>query len=131
MILTSGCFDGLHAGHIRFFDAAAALGLNGCRWVAVAVAPDDYIRRMKGREPYWSQEERGDALAGLKRVNLVIHQTGDTPVDAIRHFRPRLFVKGEDWRGRLPTDIVDACMDVGTEIVFVDTPGKHTSEARG
>ena len=130
MILASGCFDGLHSGHVDYLSAAKAL-CRGDELLAVAVAPDVYIRTAKAREPYWSQDQRADTVRALQDVDAVIAH--DTPSVAlvIRELRPRLFVKGPDWEGRLPEDVQLACQDVGTSIAFLETPGTHVSEVRG
>lgn len=130
MVLCSGAFDGLHAGHVAYLDAARRL----CRDnedLCVAVAPDDYIRGEKGRAPYWEQADRAKALRALRIVSAVFVQTQCTPAALIRSDRPRLFVKGADWAGTLPQDVIDACRAVDCQIVYVHTPGRHVSEARG
>lgn len=128
MVLASGAFDGIHAGHVRYLEAAARLSKDGD--VVVAVAPDAYIRRHKQREPYWTQENRLVAVAALATVTSTIEQREDTPAEEIRMLRPSAFVKGIDWARALPPDVVAACREVGCLIVYVDTEGTHTSEAR-
>ena len=128
MVLASGAFDGIHAGHVRYLEAAARLSKDGD--VVVAVAPDAYIRRHKQREPYWTQENRLVAVAALATVTSTIEQREDTPAEEIRMLRPSAFVKGIDWERALPPDVVAACREVGCLIVYVDTEGTHTSEAR-
>ena len=130
MILTSGCFDGLHAGHVRYLEAAKAL-CSDDEVLVCAVAPDEYIRQAKHREPFWPQSDRVRAIEGLIAVDAAIEQTALTPAGLIRQHRPRLFVKGPDWDGRLPADVQVACKEVGTSIAYVDTPGLHVSEAIG
>jgi D-beta-D-heptose 7-phosphate kinase/D-beta-D-heptose 1-phosphate adenosyltransferase len=134
MILCSGCFDGLHSGHVTFLRLAQSF----CRFEAhnnrdeafyVAVAPDDYIRTHKGREPYWTQAQRRDTVAEIRGVTQAITQQELTPADCIRLYTPRVFVKGSDWAGRLPVEVVEACRAVGAMIVYLDVPGTHTSEA--
>jgi len=128
VVLASGAFDGIHAGHVRYLEAAARLSKDGD--VVVAVAPDAYIRRHKQREPYWTQENRLVAVAALATVTSTIEQREDTPAEEIRMLRPSAFVKGIDWARALPPDVVAACREVGCLIVYVDTEGTHTSEAR-
>jgi len=130
LILCSGAFDGLHAGHVRYLLAAASFK-NPDEALHVSVAPDAYIRREKNREPYWTQEERCLAVSGIAGVDEAWPDQNMTPADYIRKIQPRAFVKGSDWFGKLPQDVIDACALAGTLIVYVDTPGRHTSEARG
>lgn len=130
MVLCSGAFDGLHAGHVAYLEAAAhATGI----WqrVRVAVAPDTYIWSEKEREPYWSQLERARAIEALHCVESAICHPEPSVAQVIRIFRPKFFVKGDDWQGRLPADVEEACGEVDCQIVYVHTPGRHVSEARG
>lgn len=128
MVLCSGAFDGIHAGHVAYLNAAHKL--TGYGSVHVAVAPDSYIRDTKQREPYWPQQQRVDAVQGLRAVDAVVIQADATPASAIRALRPAAFIKGVDWARSLPADVVAACEEVGCLIVYVDTEGTHTSEAR-
>ena len=127
MILCSGAFDGLHAGHVRYLEEAKMLCQAG-EPLHCAVAPDAYIQHSKGRAPGWSQADRAATVSALRVVDGVWPQHQPTPSGLILILKPRLFVKGEDWRDRVPSIVIDACADVGCEIRFVDTPGRHVSE---
>lgn len=126
MILCSGCFDGLHAGQVRYLQKARALDVT--LPLLVAVASDAYIQQMKGRMPHWSLADRMQTVAALKGVDDVIVHGWPSVADMIREHRPRWFVKGAEWRYRLPPDVRLACEAVQAEIVFTETPGRHTSE---
>ena len=130
MVLCSGCFDGLHAGHVRYLQAASRLCRDG-ESLVVAVAPDLYIRRYKQREPRWSCADRMETVLALGMVDRVVVHGDDGAAGVIRAERPRLFVKGSDWRDRyrLFPEILYACHAVDADIFTVDTPGVHTSEA--
>lgn len=128
MVLGSGCFDGIHSGHARYLTALKRLAAPG-ETVSVAVAPDAYIDTVKKRRPKWPQKERWRALLECGVQPLV--QESHSVAEVIRQQQPRLFVKGLDWVGRLPEDVVSACQDVKALIVYVDCPGTHTSEALG
>lgn len=133
MILTSGAFDGLHAGHVAYLRAAARLSDDGQRdeLLLVAVAPDAYIRQAKGREPFWTQRDRAATVEALHCVSGVLYQQDLSPADLIRTLRPRLFVKGADWHVMgLPIEVTVACAECGTVIVFTETSGRHVREAR-
>ena len=125
MILASGCFDGLHAGHVRYLQAAAEMG----QPLIVAVAPDAYIVQAKHRKPYWTQVDRALTVKALAMVDSVYVQTTFTAAEAIRELKPAVFVKGMDWMGKLPPDVVVACSQVGARVVFTATECRHTSEA--
>lgn len=127
MVLASGCFDGIHSGHVEYLHAVASLA-QPHESVAVAVAPDAYIDAHKHRRPHWLAQERARAVQGVKGVEWV--RVADA-VEVIRQERPRIFAKGIDWAGKLPEDVATACREVGCLVVFVDCPGTHTSEAIG
>lgn len=128
MVLCSGAFDGIHAGHVAYLNAAKMIA--GEDNVLVAVAPDSYVRDAKQREPHWDQRQRLDAIQALRAVSIAFLQCHATPAEDIRRLRPDVFVKGIDWARALPHDVVAACREVGCLIVYVDTEGTHTSEAR-
>ncbi len=129
MILTSGAFDGLHAGHVQYLEAAKAL-CEGDELLVCAIAPDEYIVQTKGRQPYWHQADRLRTVTALGCIDAAIPQVRQSVAELIDQHRPRLFIKGPDWEGRLPEDIQRACERVGTAIGYVDTPGRHVSETR-
>lgn len=127
MILCSGAFDGLHAGHVRYLAAARRLA-HDSEPVVVAVAPDSYIRT-KGREPRWTQQDRWRTLRAIVGIEPVV-QDDFSVTPLINGMKPRLFVKGKDWAGRdLPADVRNACREAGCLIVYVDTDGTHSSQA--
>lgn len=129
MILCSGVFDGFHSGHARYLAAAKRLRQTADEEVRVAVAPDTYAANKQGKAPCWAQLERARALCEVEGV-LPLVQAEDTVADVILRQKPRLFVKGEDWAGKLPLDVIQACREVGAGIVFVYAPGVHGTEAR-
>jgi cytidyltransferase-like protein len=126
VILASGAFDGLHSGHVAYLQACAAVAHG--RPVYVAVAPDAYIRQAKRREPRWSQLDRLATVNALRGVDCVVEQREASVAETIRHLRPDVVVKGVDWAGHLPADVVAACVETGARIVFVDTTRTHGSE---
>lgn len=130
MILCSGCFDGLHAGHVAYLRGAAALTEpRESLWVAVAC--DDYIRLHKGREPHWPAESRASVLKALMFVTDTVSHGPDGAAHIIRWLRPRMFVKGDDWRLMgLPEDVIAACVEVGCTMAFIDSGShKHSADA--
>lgn len=127
MVLTSGCFDGVHAGHVRYLQAAKDL-CDADELLICAVAPDAYITHTKHRRPHWTQAERVEAVNGLQDVDAAIPQIQPSVSSLIRAHRPRLFVKGCDWKNRIPEDVHRACEDCGTVLAYVETEGTHVSE---
>lgn len=121
---TNGCFDLLHPGHIKVLAGARA----ACDRLVVGLNSDASVKRLKGAaRPIQSEDARAAVLAALEAVDLVVIFGQDTPIELIRRVRPKVLVKGGDYRpdqvvGR---EIVEAA---GGEIVLVDTvPGFSTS----
>ena len=129
MILGSECFDGLHYGHVWYLQQSSLLRGRDEQFV-VAIATDDYIRRRKGREPHWPERDRLQTVWALRCVDNVLLDPDEGTAHVIRKLRPRIFVKGPDWRDRLPAEVTMACADVGALIRFTETEHAHTSQVR-
>ena len=94
LVFTNGCFDLLHAGHVRLLAAARAFG----DLLVVGVNSDASVRRLKGPDrPVLGLEERAELLSALRAVDLVAAFEEDTPLELIRCVRPQVIVKGGDW----------------------------------
>jgi len=116
LTLVSGCFDPLHQGHIAYLRAAAKVG----RGVICAVAPDSYVEEK--HLLLMTQQQRMEVMDAVRPVDFVVAQPSRTVHDVIRAIGPSYFVKGQDWDKRgLPPEEVLACMEVGAEIVYVNT----------
>ena len=128
MILCSGCFDGLHAGHVRHLRLAKQL--DPSLPLVVAIAHDSYIEHAKARQSLWPQDERGEAVAALRDVDRVILQGPGSVASVIRAERPDIVVKGIDWRDCLPLEVEEAVREVGAELIFVDAelPKGHVEQ---
>lgn len=95
VVMTNGCFDILHAGHIAYLEQAKALGNR----LIVAVNDDDSVRRLKGENrPINSLERRMAVLAGLGAVDWVVSFSEDTPQRLISEILPDVLVKGGDYQ---------------------------------
>ena len=119
--MVDGGFDPLHAGHIAYFREAAALGLP----VLCNLAPDAWVERK--HPPLLPQDERAQVVDAIRFVDYVHVADGPT-VDTLRALRPRYYVKGTDWRDRLPDEETEACRELGIEVVFLDTMLGSSSE---
>jgi D-beta-D-heptose 7-phosphate kinase/D-beta-D-heptose 1-phosphate adenosyltransferase len=94
LVLTNGCFDLLHAGHVRLLERARRLG----DALVVAVNGDASVRRLKGPgRPIVGEKERMEILAALESVDYVVRFGEETPDRLIKAVRPRILVKGGDW----------------------------------
>lgn len=121
MVLADGCFDPVHVGHIAYLRAARDFG----RPLMVRVAPDVAIFE-KGRVPFQTQSERLITVLTLAPVDSVCPNL--TLADAVTQFKPTHLVKGKDWQGRLPDDVLAACIRNKTQIVFVNTQARTSTE---
>ncbi len=93
VIMTNGCFDILHAGHVTYLEQAKSLGDR----LIVAVNDDDSVKRIKGPErPVNSMNRRMQVLAGLSCVDWVVPFYEDTPTRLICDVSPSVLVKGGD-----------------------------------
>ncbi len=94
IVLTNGCFDVLHRGHVAYLNAAKALG----DVLVVAVNSDRSVRRLKGPDrPVNSHDDRAAVLAALSCVDLITVFDGDTADAVIAALRPDVYVKGGDY----------------------------------
>lgn len=94
VVATGGCFDLLHAGHLRTLEAARSLG--SC--LVVCLNSDASVRRLKGPfRPVVGQEDRAALLAGLACVDAVAVFDEDTPEALLGRLRPDVWAKGGDY----------------------------------
>jgi len=94
IVMTNGCFDILHAGHVLYLKQAKALGDR----LLVAVNDDDSVRRLKGStRPINPLARRMSVLAGLDAVDWVVPFSEDTPEQIIQKISPDVLVKGGDY----------------------------------
>ena len=112
IVLTSGCFDILHRGHVTYLSAAKALG----NALVVGLNTDASVRRLKGDpRPMNPLADRAAVLAALSCTDHLIAFDEDTPEALVRAVRPHLFVKGGDYtREALPE--ARAVESVGGEV---------------
>jgi cytidyltransferase-like protein len=112
--LVDGGFDPLHHGHVAYFEAAAGLGLP----VLCNVSSDEYVARK--HPPFLDQRERGTIIDAIRWVAYT-HLSGIPTGEVLRLLEPRYYVKGTDWRGRLPEEEFVSCAERGIEVVYLDT----------
>ena len=94
VVATGGCFDLLHAGHVRMLQAARALG--DC--LIVCLNSDASVRRLKGPDrPLIAQDDRAAVLDGLSCVDAVAIFEEDDPREILRAIRPDVWAKGGDY----------------------------------
>lgn len=94
-VLTNGCFDLIHRGHILTLTGARSQG----DLLIVALNTDESVRKLKGpARPVTSQEDRAFVMAALACVDYVTFFGEETPVETIRILAPRVHVKGGDYK---------------------------------
>ena len=124
IVMTNGCFDVLHAGHVAYLEEAKSLGDR----LIVAVNDDESVRRLKGSDrPVNALQDRMAVLAGLAAVDWVVPFSEDTPARLIRMILPDVLVKGGDYR---PDDIAgakDVLKNGGEVRVLVFREGRSSS----
>lgn len=116
IVMTNGCFDILHVGHVRYLEAARKLG----DVLIVAVNDDASVKRLKGpSRPLNTVADRMRMLAALKCVDWVVPFTEDTPARIIEAVLPDLLVKGGDYT---PEQIAgyDAVTANGGQVVVLE-----------
>ena len=97
VVATGGCFDLLHAGHVRMLEAARALG----ECLIVCLNSDASVRRLKGPErPVVTAADRAAVLTGLACVDAVTVFEQDTPEAVLATLRPHVWAKGADYAVR-------------------------------
>ncbi len=94
VVFTNGCFDLLHAGHVKYLEASRALG--DC--LIVGLNSDDSVTRLKGAgRPILDEGERAEILGGLSCVDYVVVFGEETPLAVIDAIRPQILTKGADY----------------------------------
>ena len=100
LVFTNGCFDILHAGHVRYLEEARALGDR----LIVAVNDDASVARLKGPgRPVNSLDRRLRVLAALSAVDWVVAFPEDTPEALLKLLQPDVLAKGGDYQ---PDEVV-------------------------
>lgn len=94
LVLTNGCFDLLHTGHVRYLQQARALG----DALIVAVNSDRSVRELKGpRRPLNSEHDRAEVLAALRCVDHVTIFDEMRVTEVIKKLKPSIYAKGGDY----------------------------------
>lgn len=126
LVLTNGCFDLLHLGHVRYLQAARALG----DALAVAINGDDSVRTLKGEgRPLNPEPARAEVVAALDCVDHVVIFPEVRATHLLEQVRPSIYVKGGDYTPEtLHPEERAALEKIGAEIRIVPfEPGYSTS----
>jgi rfaE bifunctional protein nucleotidyltransferase chain/domain len=113
-----GCFDLMHPGHIKYFQASKKMG----DILVVTLSPDKYVDKGPGR-PVFPQSLRAESIAALECVDHVSINKWATAEETIRLLRPKYYVKGqefenlEDRSGKVQKEY-KAVQDIGSQMRF-------------
>jgi D-beta-D-heptose 7-phosphate kinase/D-beta-D-heptose 1-phosphate adenosyltransferase len=94
IVFTNGCFDILHAGHVRYLKQARRLG----DVLIVGLNSDRSLSAIKPGRPINSEKNRAEVLAGLAAVDYIVVFSEKTPYNLIKTLQPDILVKGGDWK---------------------------------
>jgi D-beta-D-heptose 7-phosphate kinase/D-beta-D-heptose 1-phosphate adenosyltransferase len=94
VVFTNGCFDILHAGHVRYLKQARKLG----DVLIVGLNSDSSVSGLKPGRPVNSEKNRAEVLAALAAVDYVVIFSEKTPYNLIKAVKPDILVKGGDWK---------------------------------
>jgi len=126
LVVTNGCFDILHAGHVRYLQAARALG----DALAVGLNGDASVRALKGEgRPINPAADRAEVLAALACVDHVCVFESVRATELLRTVRPHVYAKGGDYTPEsLDPGEAAALRDAGAEIRILQlVPGRSTT----
>jgi len=123
IILTNGCFDVLHVGHIRYLRGAKALGGR----VVVAVNDDASVRALKGEgRPRMPAAERAEIVSALEPVDAVVIFSEPDVRALLRELRPDIHAKGTDYTAETVPER-DVVAEYGGRVAIVGDPKDHST----
>lgn len=126
LVFTNGCFDLLHAGHVRYLQQARELG----NALAVGLNSDRSVRELKGEgRPVNAQDDRAEVLAALGCVDFVVIFDGKRATEILRAVRPHVYAKGGDYTPEsLDADEREVLLAAGADIRILPlVPGRSTT----
>lgn len=133
LVLTNGCFDLLHVGHLRYLQAAKALG----RSLIVGLNSDRSVQAIKPHKPGFPlrpivpEAQRAEMLAGLKPVDGVVLFHTPTAIPLIEALKPDIYVKGGDYTMEtLPEANAIRAYDCRPEFITIEIPTSTTAIIR-
>ncbi len=135
VVLTNGCFDILHTGHVTYLESARNLGT----LLLVGINSDDSLRRLKGPpRPFNTEQERARVVAALESVDLVTIFGEETATQLVETVEPNIYVKGGDYsddpasgdwpKGKYPPEARALEAYNGRLVVLPFVPGYSTTD---
>lgn len=126
IVLTNGCFDLLHVGHVRYLEQARRLG----DLLVVAINSDRSVSTLKGpSRPLNLERERAEVVAALRCVDAVTIFDDLRATEVIEKLRPAIYAKGGDYTvDSLDPDERAALVQCGSKVVILPlVPGRSTT----
>jgi D-glycero-beta-D-manno-heptose 1-phosphate adenylyltransferase len=123
VVFANGCFDLLHVGHVRYLEAARALG----DLLVVGINSDEQVRRLKGEgRPFVPERERAEVVASLRAVDLVTIFPEPTVEQLLLAIRPDIHAKGTDYTEETVPER-NVVRSYGGRVCIVGDPKNHSS----
>jgi rfaE bifunctional protein nucleotidyltransferase chain/domain len=123
IVFANGCFDILHVGHVRYLEAARALG----DLLVVGINSDAQVRALKGEgRPFMPERERAEVVASIRAVDLVTIFPEPTVAALLLAIRPDIHAKGTDYTAETVPER-DVVRSYGGRIQIVGDPKDHSS----
>jgi rfaE bifunctional protein nucleotidyltransferase chain/domain len=123
IILTNGCFDLFHVGHIRYLAGAKDIG----GFLITAINSDKQVRFLKGEgRPLVPEQERAEIVAALRSVDAVTIFDEPTVTELLKYLRPDVHAKGTDYTADTVPER-DIVRSYGGEVAIVGDPKDHSS----
>ena len=123
IVLANGCFDILHAGHVRYLEGARALG----DVLVVGINSDAQVARLKGAgRPILRERERAELVASLQAVELVTIFAEPTVTELLLAIRPDVHAKGTDYTEETVPER-DVVRSYGGRVAIVGDPKDHST----
>jgi len=124
IVFTNGCFDILHAGHVRYLNEAKKLG--DC--LIVGLNSDESVRRLKGpSRPINNEEDRAEVLSALSAVDYVVVFSDATAEGLVTELQPAVYVKGGDYNIKDLPEAEIVAQYGGKTILIPEVVGKSSS----
>ena len=123
IVLANGCFDVLHAGHVRYLEGARALG----DVLVVAINSDFQVGRLKGEgRPILPERERAELVASLEAVDWVTIFDEPTVTELLLAIKPDVHAKGTDYTDETVPER-DVVRSYGGRVAIVGDPKNHST----
>lgn len=123
IVLANGCFDVLHAGHVRYLEGAHALG----GLLVVGINSDTQVARLKGAgRPILRERDRAELVASLEAVDLVTIFDEPTVTELLLAIKPDVHAKGTDYTEETVPER-DVVRSYGGSVQIVGDPKDHST----